>query len=131
MALHWEWKNNCGELTVEQFREDMNETRTFTMSLYRGNAFLIMLHEYIDKDGRDVYDMYGFFADKQHAKNCLGLNKKEGYTQNIYNEDWSKWTKIKLNKAKYDYAKDLVPMLVQAFDNITIEIVNEPDKGGK
>lgn len=122
MALHWEWSNKCGEITLEQNFD--GEWKKFPITLYTGNAFLIMLHEF-EENGKDMYELYGFFADKAHAKNCLGLNKKDGYTDNIYKRDWQKWSKVRINKAKYDKYKDLVQMLAQAFDDITIEIYTE------
>lgn len=124
MALHWEWSNKCGEITLEQNFD--GEWKTFPISLYRGNAFLIMISEF-EENGVEKYDLYGFFADKDHAKNCLGLNKKDGFTDNIYIKPYERWTKVRLNKAKYAHTKELVQMLAEAFDEITIEIYNEKD----
>lgn len=126
MSLNWEWKEKCGTITCKEYREDFGAWIPFTITLYKGNAFLIMLHEYKDENtGEDMYNMYGFFADKEHAKNCLGLNKKQGYGNNIYQTDWRRFSKLRINKNKYPYTKDLVQMFVQAFDNITIEVVSE------
>lgn len=126
MSLNWEWNEKCGEITLEQYRHDIGEMKQFPITLYKGNAFLIMLHEYKDEEsGEDMYNMFGFFLDKDHAKNCLGLNKKRGYGNNIYQTDYQKITKLRINKAKYPYWKDLVTMFAQAFDNITIEVVSE------
>ena len=124
MALNWNWDEKCGEITVRQQNKDGNEEE-YNVSLYRGNAFLIMLYEYVGDDGTDMYNLFGFFADKEHAKNCLGLNPKKGYDENIYNRENGRFTKVRLNKSKYDYTKELVEMLVKAFDNITIEIYSE------
>lgn len=114
MALHWKWDKKIGEATLVQ------GDREFFLSLYDGNAFLIMLYEYT-ADGKDVYDLFGFFVDKQHAKNCLGLTK--GY-ENLYNGENGKITKLRLSK-EYRYLKDLTAMLVKAFDDITIEIYSD------
>ena len=81
-----------------------------------------MLWEY-EEDGIEKYSMHNFFADKEHAKNMLGLSK--GYTDNAMNWDKYYIKKIRLNKAKYRYTKDLVDMLIKAFDNIEIEIYSE------
>ena len=54
-------------------------------------------------------------------KNCLGLNKKEGYDEDIHKT----MTKIRLNKKLCKHTKNIVSALVQAFDNIKIEIFNE------
>ena len=67
------------------------------------------------------------FADKQHAKNCLGLNKKGGYGENSYNTPYNRFTKLRLNKAKYRYTKDLVALFVEAFDEIEIELFTEEE----
>lgn len=126
MALHWEWKDKCGEITLVQSHPD-EEDREFTISLYPGNAYLIMIHEYENEKGQEVYEMFGFFNDKQHMLNCLGLNKKEGYTSNMYETPYQRFTKLRINKAKYHRTKELVSTFVEAFDHITIEVVNEPE----
>ena len=87
MSLNWRWDERCGEAVIQQNGKD------WTVSLYQGNAFLIFLYEY-QEDGQNMYQLYNFWADKQHMKNCLGLNQK---TQ----------------------------ALVQAFDDLTIELYSE------
>lgn len=124
--LRWEWNEKIGEVEMVEFDKD-NTPHHFTLDLYQGNAYLIIIHNYKDEDGTDMYNMVGFFLDKYHAKNCLGLNKKEGYTENIYNKKWSKWTKVTLNKRKYRYTKELVGMLTEAFDTIDIQIYSEEE----
>lgn len=127
MSLNWNWKNKCGELVVVQERN--GEPHEFTLSLYEGNALLIMLYEYKDKEGTDMYDMFSFFVDKTHAKKCLGLQKNgDGELINLFDEDWQKFTKIRLNKAKSRNFKDIVELFSKAFDNITIEIYTEEEK---
>ena len=71
MSIRWDWKNKIGELDIQQGE------RTFTMSLYEGNALLIILYE-----TGDTYRMHQFFADKDHFKNCK--NDKEWN----YAEEW-------------------------------------------
>ena len=121
MALHWQWDEKCGEITVEQ-KDETGNWQQFPVSLYTGNAFLIMLYE--EEDAK-TWQMFGFFADKDHAKNCLGLNKKQDYGVNIYDRDMVRFTKLRINKKKYRYTKDLVSMFVQAFGSIVIEVVSE------
>lgn len=75
MALHWQWEDKCGEATLVQMHEGEDD-KVFTLSLYPGNAYLIMLHER-EEDGKDVWSMFSFWADKDHMKNMLGLNKKD------------------------------------------------------
>ena len=118
MALNWEWKNKCGELTLKQMNE-AKESKEYTISLYQGNATLIMLHEYTDDRGQDVYDLFGFFCDKQHMKNCLGLAKGE---RNLYDTPYQTITKLRLDKAKNRYWKDIIAAFTQAFDTLTVEV---------
>jgi hypothetical protein len=115
MALNWDWNKKIG--TIDIFNYD--EVRTY--QLYQGNAFLIMLWEY-EEDGKEMWQMHNFFIDKEHAKNCLGITKDYN---NIFDTERYKIKAIRLNKGKYRYTKDLVDMLIKAFDEISIEITNE------
>ncbi len=116
MSLNWHWNEKIG--TVDIFNHD----KVITYTLYQGNAFLIMLYEY--KEGNeDMWQMHNFLVGKTHAKNCFGLSK--GFKDNIFNHDNYKIQKIRINKSKYSYTKDLVDMLTKAFDNITIELFTE------
>ena len=65
MAVRWEWKQKVGEFTFDGQ----------TVNLYEGNCFLIGIKEFKNDEGEDVYNLSWFFADKQHAKRCLGLEK--------------------------------------------------------
>lgn len=123
MSLRWDWNAKCGEAV---FRQEINgeEPQEFTVNLYKGNACLIMIYEYTE-NGTDKYSLYSFWADKEHMKNCLGLNKKDGYGNNMYTEGYDRLLKIRLNKAKNCYTKDIVAALVQAFDSIDVEIYTE------
>ena len=125
MALRWDWDEKCGEATITQKRGD--EVKEYTLTLYQGNAFLIMLNEF-EEDGKQMWAMWNFFISKDHAKRCLGLDKTYS-DENMFDEDTNRLTKIRLNKAKMGKAdlKALVTMLIQAFDHITIEIFNEPN----
>lgn len=123
MALHWQWKDKCGEASLVQMHEG-EENRVFTLSLYTGNAYLIMLHER-EEEGEEVWSMFSFWGDKEHMKNMLGLNKKEGYTDNYYASPYHKITKIRLNKRKCQYFREIVAALARAFDDLSIEIYTE------
>lgn len=128
MALHWLWKDKCGEITlVQSFPEEKN--KEFTISLYTGNAYLIMLHEFVNEKGVEVYEMFGFFSDKQHMLNCLGLNKKDDYTSNMYQSPYQRFTKLRINKAKYSHTKELIAAFVEAFTEITIEVYEDKTEG--
>lgn len=123
MALHWDWNEKCGEATFVQKQEDGTE-QEFKLSLYTGNACLIMLSEW-EENGEERWNMFSFWVDKDHMKNCLGLNKKQGYTENIHDTPYQKFTKFKLNKKKCRHFKDIVAALTQAFENITVEVYSE------
>ena len=119
MALQWNWNESVGTAVIESKHE--NEVKEIPITLYEGNAYLIMLHEY-NKDGTDVYDMVSFFCDKTHMNNCLGITKG---LHNILDEDYCRLKKIRLNKKKSHYYKTIISALVKAFDNIEIEIYSE------
>lgn len=122
MSVNWNWNDKCGEITLVQSHTG-EEDKEFTVSLYNGNCFLVMLYEY-EENGEEMYNFFGFFSDKDHAKNCLGLNKKGGYDSNIYNTPYQKITKIKISK-KCRYFKDVVALFAQAFDSIVIEVCTD------
>lgn len=127
MSLNWYWSEKCGEATLEQEWGD-GKLHTFPLSLYKGNAYMIFLNEW-EENGVEKYSVWDFWADRDHAKNCLGLNKKMGYTENRYARGTDHLTKFRINKAKYPHTKDLVTMLAYAFDNLTIEIYSDPEEG--
>ena len=125
MALHGKWDEKCGEAVIQQGEKE------FTVNLYQGNAFLIFIYEYKNEEGEAMYMMYNFWADKQHMKNCLGLNKKQGYGENMFTEGADRLKTVRINKQKYSYTKDLVQTLVQAFDDLVIEVYSEAAIGGE
>lgn len=117
MALHWNFNDKCGTLTV--YEERTNTERE--LSLYEGNAELIILCEHKDEtcnDGEFRYWLYGFFADKVHMRRCLGLEKG-------YDNSYDNVTKLRINKAKHSDWKTIVTAFARALDNITIEVYNE------
>lgn len=121
MALNWNWKEKCGEAILTQSVD--GEEKEFILHLYQGNAYLIFISEWIE-DGNEMYNVWSFWADKDHAKNCLGIGKQKD-CYNIYAEGWQTITKFRLNKAKMNHFADIVSMISKAFDNIDIEIYTE------
>ena len=119
MALYWNWNEKCGEATLLDKHPHNDEPHEFTVSLYQGNAWLIMLHEYVE-DGKEMYSMYSFWADKEHMNNVLGLSK--GHKENIYDTPYVKLTRIRLDKRKCTRYADIVKALAKAFDELTIEL---------
>lgn len=114
MSLNWSFKEKVGEAVIRQGE------KKYRLNLYQGNAFLIFLSEW-EEDGVGKYQLWSFFADKEHAKNCLGL--KKGH-DSIFDEG-NELIKVRLNKKKYSYVNEFVGMLVKAFDEIQIEIYSE------
>ena len=123
MALVWNWKDKCGEMCVIQSHPD-EEDQMFTVDLYQGNAYLIMIHEYKEAD-KDKYSVFSFFADKAHMRTCLGLDKKGKEHGNIFYTPYQRVTKLRLNKAKYKYSKEVVSAFSEAFSDIVIELFSE------
>lgn len=130
MALRWEWTEKCGTATIETSGKYFPDglPRTKEVSLYQGNALLIMLNEF-EEDGKQMWSMNSFFCDKEHAKRCLGLDKQYG-EGNMYN-DLNRLTKIRFNKAKIKKTdlKTLVTLFTQAdFEDLTIELYTEKEE---
>lgn len=126
MALNWYWKDKCGELTFSQNYKG-EEYKEFTVDLYQGNAYLIAINTYKDpRTGNDMYNLWTFWADKEHMKRCLGTAKGKEYS-NLYNDDGCRFIKIRLNKAKNHYWKQIITELATAFDDLTIELYSEKE----
>ena len=121
MALQWHWDKKVGEAVFDGLYLN-DPTKETVVNLYEGNALLIMIYEYKDKTtDNDMYDMFGFFVDKQHMNRCLGLVKGH---DNIYAQH-GRLKKISFNKAKSKNYNQIIPALVKAFDDIEIKIYTE------
>ena len=124
MALQWHWNEKIGEAVFDNIYLS-DPTKEVTINLYEGNALLIMINEYKDKEtGNDMYDLFGFFSGKTHMNRCLGLVK--GY-DNIY-ASHGRLKRISFNKAKSRNYKQIIPALIKAFDDIEIKIYTEGDE---
>lgn len=111
----WDFKaDKIGTISYTYF-EDL-----IVHNLYSRNALIIECAEW-EKEGKELYKVCSFWADKEHLKNMLGINK--GYN-NVYNGGY-KNLKITLLR-KYRGTKDIVNAFIKAkFDeNIQIEIVD-------
>ena len=104
MAITWEWKEKCGTATFK--RED----ETYSVDLYVGNCFLIMIREFVE-DGVDKYTLSSFFVDEEHMKRCL----EDG----IFTK-WEKLTAIRINKAKCRNYKKIVALIAEYMDDVEI-----------
>ena len=119
MALHWLWENKCGEAVVRFY-----DGEEHTVSLYQGNAFLIFVNEYVDKDTKqNMYNVWSFFVDEAHAKRMLGLEK--GEYNSFANPDKGQIVKIRLDKSKHSKPQKLLDMFIKAFDELEIELYKE------
>ena len=90
MAVYWDWKNKCGELTMKDPRNGK-----YTINLYKGNnCMTVLLYEYKDqKTNENMYQFMGFWNDFKHLQNCiLGMKGSTDHT-NLYADA----VKIKLN----------------------------------
>lgn len=127
MAIQWRWDEKCREATFRREIKD-GEVKTVTANLYEGNAYLIFIYEWTEGE-TEHYNLWGFFADKDHMKRCLGIDKKdkETYGHNMYDKSYDKLVKVRLNKSKSRHYKDIIQALVQAFDDIEIEVYTEKE----
>lgn len=123
MALTWEWNKKVGEAVFDA-ESVLDPKKEIKVNLYEGNAYLIFIYEYVDKDTKEnMYTLAGFFADKAHMNNCLGLTKGH---ENIYARN-GRLKRISFNKAKSKNYKEIISALVKAFDDIEIKIYTKED----
>ena len=94
MALRWQWDECIGELTIK----DQAKAR---LMVYQGNALMIILNEWKNDKGENVWSMYNFFADKGHFDNC---RKDKDYN---YSEGWLKLTLWRVPNDLWQVLKDL------------------------
>ena len=98
MALQWNWKDKMGKLTIKY------KGKKYNIDIFTGNALAVLIHEYKDSDGNEMYVLYDFFSDKKHIKNIISNRK------NLINDDV---VKIELN-LWYKPAEELLPYLVKS-----------------
>lgn len=93
MGFRWQWNECIGQLEIEN--------QSCPIKVYQGNALLIFLNEWENKEGEHLWSMYNFFADKQHFKNC-----KDDKERN-YAKGWLKLTLWKVPSDVWQVLKDL------------------------
>ena len=107
MSVNWLWKHEMGyriqvqkhtyKSGVDIFGNDVlkTETKKFKIKMYAGsNCLAVFTWEFkedsVDENGkhkmRNMYRMVGFWCDKKHMENMLGLHPKDGYGDNCYSE---------------------------------------------
>lgn len=106
MAITWDWNNKIGELQIKQ------EEKEFTISVYKGNALAIFIHEFTNSEGVEQYSMYNFFCDKEHFRRCA---KEFNYA-----EEWVKLTLWEVPNDFWVILKDLFKRGVEI--NLTAKV---------
>ena len=109
MAIRWDFKFPAGKVTME----DGN-----TFNWYVGNALMIVLNEW-EEDGKEYYSLNWFFADLDHAKNCLGISK--GY-KNMFADTNNGIRKMTMSVERCYEWKKFIPILLKAFPDIEITL---------
>lgn len=110
MSLNWQWKERIGSCTY------VNGSKSF---LYVGNAFLIALNEW-EENGKNLYSLAWFAADKKHMENQLGLTKE--WKKNSFND--FQITEFCLN-TKYKETAQFIQLLAKAKANVKIQLYND------
>lgn len=118
MAVTWNWDAKVGEAIIEQTFDGI--PRRFTVNLYNGNCYLIFIREW-EQDDKQMYSMFGFFADKEHMNRCLGLKKNY---DNMFNMDYQKLKKLRLSK-DCRHLKEIADAFMRAMDEVEIEVYTE------
>jgi len=127
MALRWEWNRSCGTAVIEQRIHD--ETKEYDMTLYEGNAYLIMLHEF-NENGKEKYEMFSFWLDKEHMQRMLGIsNRGKRVDTNTLDQPYNRLKSIRLDKSRCQNVVEIAKALLQAFDDISIKVYTSEKKG--
>lgn len=104
-----DWNEKCGEAT---FRQSIDGTDyIYTLDLYVGNAFLVMIH-----DNGDERNLNCFFVDASHMERCLKNGIFTGF---------DKLTAITINKAKCRNYKKIITLLAEYLDDIDISVYKD------
>lgn len=103
--IQWDFTKRIGQAIITD-----KLGRKHEYNIYQGNAYMIMLWENEEK-----YELVTFWADEQHAKNCLGLSNK--YKESIYT-----WEDIYFYlDGNYEHSYKLAQLLRKAKIHHTID----------
>ena len=109
MALNWQWKeDHIGRL------HHKNNRGEYTTDLYTGNCLMIEIWR-----GEKEYCLHSFFADEEHAKNCLGLNKGH---ENIYLDETVEKIEWELWEVDDKYQMQKVDKLIKLLTKARMEV---------
>ena len=95
-----------GSLTLVQTSD--GETHRFHINIYPCNAIAAFIHEYKSDEGKDMYNVWSFWVDKQHVKNIV-KNCGDLFCCSIY----EKVTNIRLNMYYKYAAKQVLDILLK------------------
>lgn len=111
MAVNWYWKHKLGTITLVQEHNEIKNT--FKLNIYCANCLGAIIYEYRDKEThKDMYKFMGFWNNRQHLANCLGLTR--GYKDDIYKDPCNNYKKIKLNMYYRKDALTIAELFVKA-----------------
>lgn len=120
MSLNWNFTTDyIGTLYIKEDYHNGEGEKEYPHPIYDGNAFAIFTSEW-EEEGKRMYNLYNFFADEKHAKNCLGLSK-EYKGNNIFEGKKTRWELRRDSKN----ARKLAKMLIDTGMETTITMVNE------
>ena len=82
MALRWDFKEDLlGWIESQDIKEQRESNRSNHVRVYDGNALMIACWE---NDESNQYWLYGFFADEEHAKNCVSDGMYKQHVFHLY-----------------------------------------------
>lgn len=106
MAITYSITEKCGEATFRRELDGMEYI--YTVDLYVGNCFLIMV-----KETENESLLHSFFVDSSHMERCLEAGIFTGI---------DKLTAITINKAKCRNYKNIITILAEYLDDIDISV---------
>lgn len=109
MAITYNKKEKCGEATFRRELDGMEYI--YTVDLYVGNCFLIMV-----KETENESILHSFFVDEDHLRRCLDNGIFSGIDT---------LTSITINKAKCRNYKKIIALLAEYLDDIDIAVYKD------
>lgn len=77
MAVNWYWKDHLGYLKFKIFDNNGNYKGIMKVDLYQANCLGALIYHYKDKETKEkYYSFQGYWSDRNHLKNILGLSKE-------------------------------------------------------
>lgn len=122
MALNWNWEDKIGHCVYVNAKGE--EYRT---NIYLCNGLMVECYHY-EENGKELYNVYNFWINKEHAQRCLGISG-DHKGNNLH--DCTKWVFTRnIEDFSGDYKKDYKTILKLLIDsNMAFEYL--PIEGGK